>query len=209
MGKTIFLDIDTQVDFIMPYGKLYIKNAERLLTNLKLLTDFAHKNNIQIVATSDSHSLTDKEISNTPNFIETFPPHCISNTDGAKKIKETELQNPLIINYAADISIEAKIYEHNKDFLILKKEFDMFSNPFSLIVFKILAPQKIVVYGVATDVCVKFAIEGLLNSGYKEIWFVKDASEGIDPAKISQLLRDWESRGVKTVFTFDIIGPIV
>ena len=73
MNKIIFWNVDTQIDFMLPEGKLYIQGAEKILPNLKLLTDYARKNEIKIVNTRDFHSINDKEISNTPDFVNTFP----------------------------------------------------------------------------------------------------------------------------------------
>ena len=37
--SAIFWDVDTQVDFMLPGGKLYVPGAEKLIPNLKRLTD--------------------------------------------------------------------------------------------------------------------------------------------------------------------------
>ena len=77
MAGTIFWDVDTQYDFIMPDGKLYIQGAEEILPNLSLLTSFARRNNIQVLGSIDYHTLYDPEISSDPDFQTTFPPHCL------------------------------------------------------------------------------------------------------------------------------------
>ena len=50
---------------------------------------FAIDNNIQTISSIDYHNKHDKEISKTPDFINTFPPHCMSTTEGYKLISET------------------------------------------------------------------------------------------------------------------------
>ena len=37
----IFWEVDAQVDFMLPGGKLYVPGAEKLLPNLRRLTDAA------------------------------------------------------------------------------------------------------------------------------------------------------------------------
>jgi hypothetical protein len=38
----VFWDVDTQVDFMSPEGKLYVPGAETIAPNLGRLTDYAH-----------------------------------------------------------------------------------------------------------------------------------------------------------------------
>ena len=47
--RVIFWDVDTQVDFMLPGGKLYVPGAEKLLPNLKLLTDAARRNEVSLL----------------------------------------------------------------------------------------------------------------------------------------------------------------
>ena len=41
MARVLFWDVDTQYDFMRADGKLYVPDAERLIPNLKRLTDYA------------------------------------------------------------------------------------------------------------------------------------------------------------------------
>ena len=47
------------------------------------------------VASADDHELTDPEISDAPDFRNTYPPHCLRGTRGAEKILETKQRDPL------------------------------------------------------------------------------------------------------------------
>ena len=93
----IFWDVDTQHDFMDASGKLYVPDAEAIKPHLKRLTDFAHARQIHIVASSDDHVAGHRELSATPDFLETFPEHCMRGTPGAAKIAETALEAPMII----------------------------------------------------------------------------------------------------------------
>jgi len=96
-ARVIFWDVDTQYDFMKADGKLYVPDAEQLIPNLKKLTDYAHGHGICILASADDHLLEDPETSLTPDFKETFTPHCLRGTPGQRKIPETTLRNPLVI----------------------------------------------------------------------------------------------------------------
>ena len=70
-----------------PDGKLYVPDAVAITANLERLTRHARERGIPRVASVDDHTLEDSEISDTPDFRETFPPHCLHGTEGQKKIR--------------------------------------------------------------------------------------------------------------------------
>src|SRR5687768_17135616 len=95
--KTIFWDVDTQYDFMKADGLLYVPDSEAIIPALAALTDHAHQRGIPIVASADDHAPHHRELHDTPDFRETFPPHCMRGTPGQAKIAETTLRNPLVI----------------------------------------------------------------------------------------------------------------
>ncbi|HVD32752.1 MAG TPA: cysteine hydrolase family protein, partial [Gemmatimonadales bacterium] len=97
MTKLIFWDVDTLYDFMRSDGKLYVPGSEEIIPAVKKLTDFAHAHRIPIIASADNHEMSDAEISTSPDWKTTFPPHCMRGTPGQRKIAETELKNPLVI----------------------------------------------------------------------------------------------------------------
>src|SRR3989442_3991639 len=100
MARVIFWDVDTQYDFMRADGKLYVPEAESIIPTLKRLTDYAHTHGIRIVASADDHVAGDAEISDTPDWKTTFPPHCMRGTPGQTKIPETALRHPFVIEPA-------------------------------------------------------------------------------------------------------------
>src|SRR2546430_4919773 len=73
MARVIFWDVDTQYDFMHADGKLYVPEAERIITNLQRLTNYAHGHGIRIVASADDHVMGHPEISDSPDWQSTFP----------------------------------------------------------------------------------------------------------------------------------------
>ena len=104
MTGTIFWDVDTQVDFMVPGGKLYVPDAAAITANLDRLTRHARERGIPRVASVDDHTLFDPEISDTPDFRETFPPHCLHGTDGQKKIPATAMASPVVVPNRPEIT---------------------------------------------------------------------------------------------------------
>ena len=198
MAATIFWDVDTQHDFMRPEGKLYVPGAETIAPTLRALTDHAHRERIRIVASADDHVAGHRELSPTPDFLTTFPEHCMRGTAGQRKIAETALHRPLIIEPEADPDVTGRLRGHPGDILLHKHWFDVFTNENLPAVLDVLAPDRIVLYGVATDVCDRFAIEGLRRQ-YRsiELWFVTDAARAIHPERTEELLAEWRAAGVR------------
>jgi len=192
-----------------PEGRLYVPGAEALVPALRLLTEFAHARGIPIIASSDDHALTDVEISDHPDWTTTFPPHCLRGTPGQQKIPATGLIAPLVLEPEPEASADvmARVRTHPGDFLLLKHALDVFSNPNTRVLLDALAPEAIVLYGVATDFCDRRAIEGLLRERPgATLFFVTDAARAIDLLRGKTLEREWSARGVRLVTTEDIVG---
>ncbi len=203
MPGMVFWDVDTQYDFIFSDGKLYVPGAEEILPQLARLSRHARARGIQVIASVDHHSLSDAELSPSPDYRATYPPHCLAGSHGAAKVDATRLVDPLWIDQApVDPAATAA---HRGELVFRKQRFDVFSNPNTEPVVAALAPSEIVVYGVAQDVCNRYAIEGLLARGY-QVTAVKDAMRPIRADVGARLLEEWAARGVKLVDTSEIIG---
>ena len=208
MNRVIFWDVDTQYDFMKADGKLYVPDAEQLIPNLKRLTDFAHAGRIRIVASADDHVPGHRELSDTPDFKETFPEHCMRGTPGQLKIRETALRDPLVIEPEPQerVALTRRVQAHPGDFLLHKHWFDVFTNPNVETVIDALAPAAILLYGVALDVCDRYAIEGLLSRRPNiRLYAVTDAMKPIHQDAAQRLLSDWQRRGVRLVSTEDAL----
>ena len=207
MPRVIFWDVDTQYDFIMPDGKLYVTGAEAILPNLKRLTDHARQRGISIFGSVDSHRLDDPEISGQPDFRETFPPHCIAGTSGQKKVPETQPQNPLWIDPNPSVNLIEQVQKHAGEIIFRKQRFDVFTNPQVDPVLNAIKPDRIILYGVALDVCNAHAINGFLKRNTAPIQLVRDATQAIIPERGDQLVAEWQQRGVEVVSTDQIVNP--
>jgi len=206
LPRTIFSDVDTQYDFMMKDGKLYVPSSESIVPNLERLTDFARRNSIQIVAFMDSHSLSDPEISQNPDFTETFPPHCIDGSSGWLKIDATKSLNPLYVEsrlYSPG-ELEAQVAKHSGDIIIKKNRVAIMPDPNAERVLKALRAESVYVYGVALDFCVKYAIEGFLGLGLN-VKLVEDATKAIYPDRAARLIEEWARRGAEAVRTADVV----
>src|SRR5881396_3673356 len=198
MARVIFWDVDTQSDFMKPDGKLYVPDAAHIIPNLRRLSDFAHGHGIRVIASADDHVTEHAEISEHPDWQSTFPPHCLRGTPGQRKIPETALCDPQALG--------ERVRAHRGDILFHKHRFDVFTNENVMTVLEVIDPDDIVLYGVATDVCDKAAVEGLLERRpHTRLFVVTDAVKGIDKDVSEQLLKDWGDEGVRLVKTKEVV----
>lgn len=206
---SICWDVDTQHDFIAASGLLSVPRAETLIPNLKALTDWAHAQHIRIVASADDHDPGDLELSDTPDWKTTYPPHCMHGTPGQLKIAATTLRNPMVVapdpRDAGELS--AAIRAHDGDILLPKQGTDVFQwNPNAATVLAALAPTRIIVYGVATDICTRAAVAGISRLRPEaELLIVIDAIRGIDDQASRALLTEWRAAGHLLTHTAEVV----
>jgi nicotinamidase/pyrazinamidase len=212
MTKLVFWDVDTLHDFMKSDGKLYVAGSEEIIPAVQALTEFAHANRIPIVASADNHETSDPEISDSPDWSTTFPPHCMRGTAGQLKIKETQLRNPMVIEPELQDpgALAQQIMAHRGDFLLHKRAVDVFTNANVLALLRALEPEAVVIYGVATDFCNKYAIEGLLRELPKaDLYLVTDAVRAINPEEGDRLIAGWRDRGIRMVTVPQILQNVL
>jgi nicotinamidase/pyrazinamidase len=194
--RTVLWDVDTQVDFMLPEGKLYVPGAEATIPAMRRLVEAARAAGVPHVASADDHELTDPEISDEPDFRNTYPPHCLRGTRGSAKITATEQVDPLPLALTPyPPGLLPSLVEGRREILLLKKNFDVFTNPNTEPLLDVLDPEEIVVFGVATDVCDHAAIRGFLKRG-RRVKFVENAARGLDDERVAICTADWRERGV-------------
>jgi nicotinamidase/pyrazinamidase len=208
MAGRILWDVDTQVDFMEPSGKLYVPGARDVAPAMELLVDAARAARLTHVASADDHELTDPEISDEPDFRNTYPPHCLRGTRGAEKILETKQRDPLPLALVPfPPGLIPGMIEGHRELLLLKKNFNVFTNPNTEALLAALDPDEIIVFGVATDVCNDAAILGFLDRG-RRVRFVEDAARGLDDARTTACTAVWRDRGVEFSTVEEVIRSL-
>jgi nicotinamidase/pyrazinamidase len=206
--KRVLWDVDTQVDFMLPEGRLYVPGAETTMPAMARLVAAARDAGVVHVASADDHELTDPEISDTPDFRNTYPRHCLRGTHGAEKILETKQRDPLPLSLVPfPPGLIPRLVEGKREILLLKKNFDVFTNPNADALIGVLDPDEIIVFGVATDVCDDAAIRGFLQRG-RRVLFVEDAAKGLDEARTAACLAAWRDAGVQFATVEEVIASL-
>ena len=163
--KTLFFDIDSQLDFLYPAGALYVPKAERTVPAIARLNRYAAQHGIPVVSTTDAHT------ENDPEF-QIWPHHCVAGTHGQRKAEATLLERRVVIpNRDCELAIEGA-----QQIVVEKQTVDVFAAPNLGRVIERLNADAYVVYGVVTEICVLSAVRGLLKTG-KPVTLVTDAVE--------------------------------
>jgi nicotinamidase/pyrazinamidase len=198
--KTIFLlDVDTQRDFMLPGGALYVPGAERIIPKLRRLFDFARKNELFILSSTDAH------VPNDPEFKD-FPPHCVRGTEGQRKIDETLLPRPLTVeNKPADRNWIETVRKYQQ-IIVQKQSLDLFTNPAVGKLIRALPPHAFV-FGVTTEYCVKMAVLGLRKSGVKTV-VISDAIAALGPESGEKAVEEMRRAGADFITTDTLMGVL-
>ena len=182
-SDVVFFDVDTQVDFLDPSGALYVPGAEAIVDRVAALNRFAESHAIPVISTTDAHTPNDPEFRD-------WPPHCIAGTPGQRKPASTLLRDRVIVPNAIGLPEIAGA----RQILLEKQALDCFTNPNLPALLDRLGAQRCVVYGVVTEICVKFAAFGLLNSGRRTA-IVTDAIKELDASEASKMLAEFHASG--------------
>jgi nicotinamidase/pyrazinamidase len=204
----IFWDVDTQVDFMEPGGKLYFEGAEEAAPALAQLVEAGRAAGIVHVASADDHELVDPEISEEPDWRNTYPPHCLRGTRGAERIAETKQHDPLPLSLVPfPPEVVGEMIQGRREIVVLKKSVNVFTNPNVDPLLDALDPDEIVVFGVATDICDDIAIRGFLQRG-RRVRFVEDAARGLDSDRIATCTTFWREHGVEFTTTQELLRSL-
>jgi nicotinamidase/pyrazinamidase len=200
----LFWNVDTQNDFVEPWGKLYVKGAEKLKPKWAEITKVARMMKIRVVNSADYHYVNSAEINEKPDHISTFPLHCLAGTKGAEFIPETKPENPLVFNWDTTydmMPLKVDVPQF-RNFVILKDAFDVFAgNPVTVPLLEALNPEMVVVYGVTTNVCVYHAVKGLAQR-VKQVYVLSDAIRELP--KIPLPFEEWKNMNVKLISSVDL-----
>ena len=186
--KTIFFDVDTQLDFLYPAGALHVPGAENIVKPLAELTRFAAANRIQILSTADAHAEDDAEF-------KTWRPHCVVGTVGQQKISATLLPKAVVLSTASDSLPRIQADVHGAPQIIVEKQMvDCFTNPNLRPLLNLVKASRYVVYGVIAEYCVQCAAFGLLETGVR-VDLVTDAIQSLSSAEGREIIERFQAHG--------------
>jgi nicotinamidase/pyrazinamidase len=196
--KTVFFDIDTQLDFLYPAGALYVPGAERIVPAIARLNRYAAQRGIPVVSTADAHLEDDVEF-------KTWPRHCVAGTIGQHKAESTLLEKRVVIPNRVGGLTGALENDGAQQIVVEKQTVDAFATLNLGRIIESLGAERYVVYGVVTEICVLFAARGLLKTG-KPVTVVTDAIESLRTEDSATALAEIRSLGGEVATVSQITG---
>ena len=204
--RFLFWEVDMQNDFIQPDGALFIPDSPKIVPNVQSLVDAARQRRVLLLSEVDVHHLEDAEL-------QEWPPHCMEGTPGGDIISEALASNRLVIPNEAGFEFPES-FEGLQQIVIEKNTLDVFDNPNTELLLNRLNPEaspafhqdaEFIVFGVATDYCVRKNVEGLLRRG-RRVAIVTDAIAAIDRSAGQQVLANFRDRGVRMISTSEALA---
>lgn len=220
--------VDVQNDFMLPSeqgGRLYVRDlanpddpgATLALAAIRRATDWMRAHCDVVVFTGDVHAPGDAEIDpDAPDPARgTYPPHCMGLSEdagerrGAEIIEAIRPDDPLVLGRDATPDegrgIAQAALRERRPVWIQKQRFNVFEgNPAARAFLEGLAersdgPPEIYVAGVARDVCVTGAIDGMLEMGGARVFAIPEAMWGLGLETEEATLARWSAAGARTV----------
>lgn len=198
--KFILWEVDTQVDFMLPAGKLYVPDAEKTLPNIRRLTDLARQGRAFLVSHGCFHTPDDPEF-------KIFAPHCVKGTPGAEFVPEALTDKVVRIANEVEAKVPKDLSPYQQ-ILLEKQTLNIFESRHAEELLKRLPKDaEFVVFGVTTDYCVRFAAKGLLERG-RRVVLVSDAIKPIDPKHGEEAIAELQRAGARCITTEQALTEI-
>ena len=196
----VLWEVDAQVDFMLPGGKLYVPGAEKLLPNIRRLTDRARNDKVFLVSHGCFHTSDDPEF-------QVFPPHCVEGTRGADFVPEAMTEGVVRVPNSAESRLPSDL-EKYQQILLEKQTLDIFETRHAAELLERLGRgPEFIVFGVTTEYCVRLAAKGLLERG-RRVSIVEDAVEALKPEDGARALSELRGLGAKIVKTDQVMGKL-
>jgi nicotinamidase/pyrazinamidase len=203
---TLFWDVDTQYDFMRPEGRLYVPGAEGIIDKVSDARLFALTHGYSIIASTDWHKEGNEEISGRPDFIHSFPGHCMAGKPGSERVGYLgDVPIGIIPNELMNDSDLQRVVEKEQFHVVIRKEeLNVFTNPNTAKLVKILKPKQVIIFGVALDMCVRQAVEGLNKMGGIKLYVLRDAVKALGLTGEAEVIKEFETKGVSVISLADL-----
>jgi nicotinamidase/pyrazinamidase len=196
----VLWEVDVQVDFMLPEGKLYVPGAERLLPNIRKLTDAARRDEVFMVSSGDFHAPDD------PEFAQ-FPPHCVKGTTGSDLLPEALADKVARVENLPTAKLPVDLSRYQQ--IVLEKQtLDVFQTLHAdELVERLGSEPEFMVFGVVTEYCVGCAVKGLLQRK-RRVAVVRDAIETLSAEAGDKALAEFRSLGARVLTTDEALAQV-
>ena len=196
----IFWEVDVQRDFMLPGGNLYVPGAEKLLPNIRRLTDAARQGKVFLVSHGCFHAPNDPEF-------KIFPPHCVKGTTGSELVPEALADKVARVPNEASAKLPDDLSQYQQ-ILLEKQTLNIFeSRHADELVSRLGKHPEFVVFGVVTEYCVGHAVLGLLDRG-RRVAVVQDAIETLKQEEGEKTMAEFRRLGARITTTGEVLAAL-
>ena len=196
----VFWEVDVQRDFVLPGGNLYVPGAEKLLPNIRRLTDAARQGKVLLASHGDFHTPNDPEF-------KIFPPHCVQGTMGSELVPEAITENVARVPNEPEARVPEDLSNYQQ-ILLEKQTLSIFeSRHAEALLNKLGTRAEFVVFGVVTEYCVSFAVKGLLERG-RRVAVVTDAIATLKKAEGDKAVAEFVRLGARLMTTDEALAAL-
>ena len=219
--RRAYIDVDTQVDFCSPQGALFVRGAPAALPACVRLVRAAVAEAAPLFGSVDSHAHDAWEFSTNANVgpkgeAPGFLPHCVKGTAGWLKLPETLPERFYFVPVVPDPLAPTRVPADTQGVYFEKEVYSLFANPNAAAVLDARLPPgrvEFVVFGVATDYCVRAAALGLKDwirargdREGSEVVVAVDAVAAVSDEGGARALEELRAAGVGVRRTEEILG---
>ena len=191
---------------MLPGGKLYVPGAEKIIPNVNRLVEAARQGRVFLISSADAHNADDAELQD-------WPPHCMKGSPGADLLPEACAPQRLVIPNEAGFAVPQD-FSGVHQVILQKNQLDVFGNLHAGLLLELLKEggsrafatiPEFVVFGVATEYCVRCAADGLLRKGF-QVAIVHDAIKALDEGQGQEVLKELHSAGARLISTEEALA---
>ena len=189
--------VDAQRDFMMPDGALYVAGAEALVAPMNdMLASLSPVDTAGVLLTFDTHEPERYALSAEAGQ---FPLHCVRDSAGWQTVLDVAAIDPQIPLYTLEKGVFA-MWEEADVTIRDARDLGAASIPRDRFFHRLRAEDvaEVVVIGVAADFCVRWAVDGLIERGFR-ITVPADLTRGIVRQIDAVAAEEWATARVAIV----------
>lgn len=185
MTSTALIVVDVQNDFCEG-GSLAVEGGAQVAADVHELIERSRDRYATIVATRDHHIDPGSHFSDTPDYVDSWPPHCVVGTPGA------DLHEPLTsrtFDAIFDKGEYAAAYSGFEGVTSTGTDLTTYLQAHGI--------SAVDIVGIATDHCVRATALDAAKAGLK-VTVLRDYVAAVSPQNLPQVEAEWVEAGIAT-----------
>jgi len=193
-GRTlpcVFVDVNTQADFLASDGSCPVSNRDALVCALRRTVAWAKRNHTPVVSAVDCHRAGELRSKRLPQ-------HCLDGTDGQEKVAFTLFGSFVKVEGDNTLAVPVDLFRRYQQVIFRKRTADFFLNPKADRFLTQLPASEYVIAGLGLEGSIRAIALGLVARD-KRVTIVIDACGYFDRPEAELAARLLEAKGVRLI----------